>query len=280
MSPTDAHKPTDEHEPKEPAQDALRAAAQALRAAHRSGEQFKPLSLNGHALSQPEAYALQAHHVAALRQELGSAVAGYKIGLTSTAMQQMCGIAHPVYGCVLDCRVAHGNGTASLAALGHLGIEFEVAARLGQDLRLEVGDDALARTHAAVDAFATALELVDDRHADYARLDAASLIADNAWNAGVVLGPWASAGALLTQSHGEVFFNGQLIDRGQVGSGPAHPLASVAWLAQALAAQGQFLQAGMVVMTGSILRTRFPDAAGHWRFSLDGLGSVALSVTP
>lgn len=255
------------------------AAAQALRTQHRSRQRFAALSLDGQPLSPFDAYAVQALHVAELRRELASDVAGYKIGLTSQAMQQMCGIAHPVYGCVLECRVAHGIGKASLADHGRLGVEFEVAARLGQDIHLEPGDDPLARALDAVDAFAIALELVDDRHADYACIDAPSLIADNAWNAGVVLGTWTPASHALTQSPGELFVDGQLLDQGCIGEGAAHPLASLAWLAQALHEQGRFLQRGQFVMTGSIVRTRFPDAAGPWRFALAGLGSVGLDVT-
>lgn len=254
------------------------AAARALRTQHRLRQRFAALSIAGQPLSPFDGYAVQAQHVAELCRELASEVAGYKIGLTSAAMQQMCGIAHPVYGCVLESRVAQGIGRASLATHGRLGIEFEIAARLGHDIRLAPGDDALARATEAVDAFAIALELVDDRQADYACIDAPSLIADNAWNAGVVLGTWTPVSDALTQSPGELFVNEQLLDHGRFGEGPAHPLASVAWLAQALAEQGQCLRRGMFVMTGSIVRTRFPDAAGRWRFTLAGLGSVALDV--
>jgi 2-keto-4-pentenoate hydratase len=254
------------------------AAAQALRAQHRSRHRFGALSIQGQPLSAEQGYAVQAQHVAELRREFAGEVAGYKIGLTSAAMQQMCGIGHPVYGCVLESRVAQTIGTASLAAHGRLGIEFEIAARLGQDICLKPSDDALARVGQAVDAFAIALELVDDRQADYACIDAPSLIADNAWNAGVVLGPWKPASQALTQQAGEVFFSGQRLDHGCIGEGTAHPLASVAWLAQALGQQGQLLRRGMFVMTGSIVRTRFPDEPGHWRFSLAGLGSVGLDV--
>lgn len=260
----------------------LAGMARMLRSQHRQRQRFAPVLVGGQPLSQPQAYALQTHHVAELRRELASDVAGYKIGLTSATMQQMCGIAHPVYGCVLESRVARGSGTASLAAHGRLGIEFEIAARLGQDLRLEAGEagnDALARAGAAVDAYAIALELVDDRNADYAQIDAASLIADNAWNAGVVLGEWTAPSESLTRIPGELFLDGSLLDQGRVEPGTAHPLASVAWLAETLAANGQFLQRGMFVMTGSIVRTRFPDGAGRWRFTHAGLGSVALKVT-
>ena len=255
------------------------AAARDLRAQHLSRQRFSPLSAGGQPLSLLDGYAVQAHHVVELGRELASDLAGYKIGLTSGAMQQMCGIAHPVYGCVFKSRVAHGTGTASLGAHGRLGIEFEIAARLGQDLHLRPGGDALAQASAAVDAFAVALELVDDRHADYAQIDAASLIADNAWNAGVVLGAWTPPLAELAQSVGELFLDGQPLDKGLVEAGQAHPLASVAWLAQALASEGQYLRRGMLVMTGSIVRTRFPEAAGRWRFTLEGLGSVELVVT-
>ena len=85
-----------------------------------------------------------------------------------------------------------------------------------------------------------------------------------------MLGAWTPASRDLAQSPGELFVNEQLLDQGRIGEGTAHPLASVAWLAQALAEQGQILRRGMFVMTGSIVRTRFPDSPGRWRFALAG----------
>ena len=80
--------------------------------------------------------------------------------------------------------------------------------RLGRDL-LPLGRPfTMADVQGAVDAVAPAIEVVDDRGCDYASLDAVSLIADNAWNAGIVHGEFRAAWPELDAVHGEVFVDG------------------------------------------------------------------------
>jgi 2-keto-4-pentenoate hydratase len=254
------------------------ALATLLRAAHRHGELFTPLTVDGTILTLPDAYDVQEAHVHILQRELASDLAGYKVGLTSRTMQEMCGIAHPVYGGVLARRVAHASRTLRLDTYAHLGVEFEIAVRLGADLKLEVGADATSHTAECIDAVACALELVDDRLADYACLDAASLVADNAWNEGIVLGPWSPLVPQLAGAACEVSCDDEVLENGLVGAAADHPVASVAWLARALAQRGRHLLAGMVVMTGSVARTRFPVTPGTWRFAVTGFGAVELCI--
>jgi 2-oxo-3-hexenedioate decarboxylase/2-keto-4-pentenoate hydratase len=70
----------------------------------------------------------------------------------------------------------------------HLGLEFEVGVRLGHDLPRDQAPFTREQVAQAVDGVCAAVEVVDDRNADYATLEALSLIADNSWNAGAVLG--------------------------------------------------------------------------------------------
>jgi 2-keto-4-pentenoate hydratase len=264
----------------EPLGDATcRALAVDLHAAHRARARFAPVTAAGLALALDDAYRVQDRFVHLLREEHATPVAGWKIGLTSATMQQMCGIDHPVHGRVLATRVQPTPATTALSRHVHLGIEFEVAARLGRDFALDGAvEPAAEAARDAVDAVAAALELVDDRHADYARLDAASLVADNAWNAGVVLGPWQPVPPDLVGRRGTLRIDDEVVEEGRVGVAAEHPLAAVAWLARELHRRGSGLRRGDVVMTGSILRTRFPATPGRWIYDVEGLGSVALTV--
>ena len=70
----------------------------------------------------------------ALRGQHGDAV-GYKVGLTSAAMQTFCGIDHPIAGVVLARRVMQSGATVRRADYGRLGLEFEIAVRLQSDVR-------------------------------------------------------------------------------------------------------------------------------------------------
>src|SRR5438477_10066539 len=108
--------------------------ALAIYQARRLGLDFSPLRQGGRELSEDTAYEVQDQLVARLCADLRSEVVGYKIGLTSPAMQKMCGMATPVYGQILGTRVYSGDVRVDPARHRHLGIEFEITVRLGKDV--------------------------------------------------------------------------------------------------------------------------------------------------
>ena len=129
-----------------------------------------------------------------------------------------------------------------------------------------------------IDGVCAAIELVDDRSADYANLDVLSLVADNSWNAGIVLSEFSTKWPDL-----EGVFGRATKDRVAIGEGHGrdilgHPFNSVAWLATQLASRGTGLKAGEVVMTGSVMKTVFPEADASYRFELEPIGSVEVQV--
>lgn len=252
--------------------------AQRLVADHAARVPFAPFAAEAGIATLAAAYEVQRHYVQQLSAASGAAPCGYKIGLTSARMQAMCGIDTPVAGTVLAHRVHRSGATLARADHGRLGIEFEIAVRLGRDLG--GGADAAA-VAAAVDAVTPAIEVVDDRGCDYARLDVLSLVADNAWNAGIVLGDWRQPGLDLAAVRGVVFVDdaSEPLDSGHGSAVLGHPFAAVTWLANHLSGQGGALRAGEVVMTGSIVTTKFPQAPGRWRYAAEGLGDVVVTVT-
>src|SRR5690606_35909553 len=129
--------------------------------------------------------------------EQGTTTAGYKIGLTSQRMQAMCGIDSPIAGVILANRVYDSGLAIARSRYGRLGVEFEIGVRLGRDLPAAAAPYDFATVAAAIDAVCPAIEIVDDRAADYRGLDMLSLVADNAWNAGVILGRFHHAWADL-----------------------------------------------------------------------------------
>src|SRR5947209_12285607 len=116
-------------------------------------------------------------------------IAGWKIALTSRAMQQMTGVDQPAAGAIFSKVVHSSPARVDLAAYHHLGVEFEVAVRLGDDLPAGDGPWTRASVAGRVAACLPAFELVEDGDADYTTLDASNLIAQNTCNGGVVLGP-------------------------------------------------------------------------------------------
>ena len=127
-----------------------------------------------------------------------------------------------------------------------------------------------------------ALELADDRNADYSTLSAHALmmIADNAWNEGAVLGApvreWK--GIDLAALHGVASMNGAKVGEGLGRDVMGNPLDALVWLANHLAARGLGLWRGDVVITGSLVTSKFPKAGDLVHFEAGELGSVELYV--
>jgi 2-keto-4-pentenoate hydratase len=253
-------------------------AAEALMREHGRGAKFEPFAAAFGIASVADAYAVQREYVRLQVQARGAGPVGYKIGLTSKRMQDMCGIGSPIAGVVLADRVHASGVSLKASAYGRVGVEFEIAVRLKRDLVPSGDVPTLADVAAAVDAVCPAIEIVDDRSADYRALDVRSLIADNSWNAGIVLGEFVHDWPELRTIEGIVAVDGKAVDRGSGSDVLGHPFHPVAWLATHLAGQGAGLRAGDIVMTGSLVTTKFPDRPVAYRFDVTDLGSVELTI--
>lgn len=259
-------------------QSSIARRARALFDAHRAGASFAPFAGSEALGTLAEAYAVQRAYVALVAAARHTEVAGYKVGLTSPRMQAMCGIDSPIAGVVLGDRLHRDGVTLRRADYGRLGIEFEIAVRLARDLPAVGAPYDFDTVAAAVGAVAPAVEVVDDRAAVYQGLDMATLVADNAWNAGVVTGDWHDRWGDLAAAEAVVELDGVELDRGFGRDVLGHPFHSLAWLANHLALSGDGLRAGQVVATGSIVTTRFPTASERYRYRVEGLGDVSFSV--
>jgi len=255
----------------------LQKAASSLVSDHAQKRNLVPFARDWGAVDLAGAYAIQSAFVEKMHSAQGRRV-GYKIGLTSKRMQQMCSIDHPVAGVVLESRLMRSGVNLRLSDFVRVGIEFEICVRLGQSLTPRDKHYELADVASAVDAVAPAFEVIDDRNSPYP-LDMLSLVADNAWNEGIVLGEWRSSWPDLAAASGAVELNGKAIDQGYGRDVLGHPFEPLRWLANHLSAQGETLHAGEIVSTGSLVTTRFPAAGEQYRFTVEGLGAVAISFT-
>jgi 2-keto-4-pentenoate hydratase len=261
--------------------DAAGAVARRLVAEHQSGAPFRPVAAAHGIADLAAAYQAQAAFVRLLRAArapAAAAVAGYKIGLTSARMQAMCGIDTPIAGVVLAERVHQSGAVLEARRYGRLGLEFEIGVRLARDLPAAQAPFDRHGVAAAVGAVFPAIELVDDRRADYKTLEVLSLVADNSWNAGIVVGAPQATWPALDACEGVVAADGVELDRGFGRDALGHPFVPLAWLANHLAAAGGALCAGDIVMTGSIVPTQFPTRTTRYRYTLAGLGAVEAEV--
>ena len=128
-----------------------------------------------------------------------------------------------------------------------------------------------------MEAVCPAFEVIDDRNSDYP-LDLLSLIADNSWNEGNVLGEFKSTWPDLGKATSVLECNGKVIDEGKGSDVLGHPFEPLRWLANQLNAQGQTLKAGEIVLSGSWVTTRFPKAGERYRYTIQGVGTVEISL--
>jgi len=222
-----------------------------------------------------QAYAVQLALVRLLAPRKGR-VAGLKIATTTKIMQQLMGIDHPCGGTIFEKTVHASPAELRLSDYQHVVIECELAVRLARDLPAAGAPYAAQSVVPAVGAAMPAFELIEDRNADYKQTSAFSIIADNCWNAGIVLGaPVAYDPARsLAGVPGRLTINNSRTHEGRTED----PLDTLAWIANLAAGQDRPLAAGMVVITGSVIPT-LPIAPGdRFVFALDGLGSTEVSA--
>lgn len=234
------------------------AVAADLIMAERTGQQIGLLSLRYPDMSMDDAYAIQqAIHDAKLKA--GRKVIGWKIGLTSKAMQSALGIDIPDSGILFD-DMAFESGTVIPA--GRF-IQPRIEAEIAFVMKAPLGGADVTREAviAATDAVAPAIEILDTRilRADPPTGQARKVfdtISDNAANAGIVLGDKRHAVDAfdLRWTGAMVYRDGEIEETG-LGAGVLDdPVESVVWLARRMAQYGQRIEAGQVILSGSFIR--------------------------
>jgi 2-keto-4-pentenoate hydratase len=252
-----------------------KAAARFIANAHQSRADYQNLPDELAPPTPADAYAVQ-EALSELWQPLYGPVAGLKIATPTKVMQQLMGIDGPCGGMIYGRRIHASPARLDLADYIHLVVEFELAVRIASNLPGKGEPYTRAEVRAAVAEVMPAFELIEDRHAHYKSTKALTLIADNAWNAGIVLSEARTVPA-------DMELNGLkgclTVDGKPTGEGLTDdPMGALAWLANLAAGRNRPLRAGMVVITGSVIATRPVSRGERLLFEIEGLGSVELAV--
>ena len=259
----------------------IQKSAEALSLARRGGpatnlppEEFQPSTVE-------EGYDVQEVLHQILSDDGWGALVGHKIGCTTQVMQQYLSIDHPCAGEVFESSVHHGSAELPLSQFHRIGVECEIAARLSKPL----GDIGTPYTRenvrGAVGALMAGIELVDDRYVNYPSFPAPTLIADDFFNVGVVLGEevedWQSLD--LENIEGAMIIDGAEVGRGRGADILGHPMEALAWLANHRIARGMPLEAGTFIMLGSVVKTVHFDKAADVTIRFEGLGEASVQFT-
>jgi 2-keto-4-pentenoate hydratase len=252
--------------------------ADELLAAYTSREPVEPLTGRYEDLTLDDAYEIQLLQVTKWLED-GARISGHKVGLTSAAMQRQMGVDSPDYGVLLDRMFWREHEPIPESAFVQPRVEPEVAFVLRSSL---TGPGVtVADAIAAVGYVLPALELIDSRIRDW-KIGLADTIADNASSGGVVLGstPHQLDAVDLRLSGCNLVRNGELAGTGAGGAVLGSPLSSLVWLANTLGARGVALEAGHVILPGSITAS-IPVVAGDVvTATFAGLGSVTARFVP
>jgi 2-oxo-3-hexenedioate decarboxylase len=230
---------------------------------------IEQLSVEAPELDLATGYAVQR----ALREQAGP-LAGWKLGITSPAKQAQVGVKDPVYGFLAAGHALDVGAPLNTGELIQPRAEPEIVFTMGRDL---AGPHVTAaEVLAATAGVAVGVEILDSRYRDY-RFTMADVVADNTSAARYVIGaPVPPAGIDLRLVGVVLEHNGEVVSTASGAASLGHPAAAVAWLVRALAAEGEGLRAGEVVLSGG-LTAAVPVAPGDVVVvSADRLGTVEL----
>lgn len=248
-------------------------AAQAIREARAARRMIARISAT-HGVGDIEA----AYQVAELNtrerlREPGRRIVGLKVGLTSKAVQQQLGVAQPDFGVLFDDMEYLDGDAVHMDRLIQPKVEAEVALVVGRDLPVEA--PSWSEFLNALAYALPALEIVDSVIQDW-KITLVDTVADNASSALYVLGhqPVSLAALDLGSVAMQMAVNGTVVSVGTGVDCLGHPLRAAYWLARTMAARGQPLKAGQVILSGA-LGPMVPLKAGDQVQALLGaLGSV------
>jgi 2-oxo-hept-3-ene-1,7-dioate hydratase len=239
-------------------QDDIRKSAERLDHAEKTRTQIRQISLEHPLITIEDSYAIQKAWVE-MKVAAGRTVRGHKIGLTSKAMQSALNIDEPDSGILLDDMFFADGGLVPTERFIATRVEAELA--FVMKTRLSGPNCTMFDVLNATDFVVPALEILDTR---VERVDPQTkstrkifdTIADNAANAGIVLGgrPIRPGDADLRWIGALCYRNGQLEETGIAAGVLNHPATAVAWLANKITPNGLTLEAGQVVLAGSFIR--------------------------
>ncbi|GAB26145.1 2-oxo-hepta-3-ene-1,7-dioic acid hydratase [Gordonia polyisoprenivorans NBRC 16320 = JCM 10675] len=198
---------------------------------------------------------------------------GRKIGLTSKVMQVATGITEPDYGAIFDDMVFENGSVIDHGRFSNVRIEVELAFVLGS--ALDGSNATIFDVLRATEYVVPALEILSSR-IEMAGRTIVDTISDNAAMGGMVYGgnPIKPNEIDLRWVSALLYRNETIEESGVAAAVLNHPATGVAWLADKLAAHGDRLEAGEIVLAGSFTRPMWVHAGDTVLADYGRMGTV------
>jgi 2-oxo-3-hexenedioate decarboxylase len=205
--------------------------------------------------------------------DAGETFVGYKLGLTSRNKQQAMGLDAPLYGRVTSGMISTYGDPVQFDRFIHPRVESEIAFLLARDIEAPA---TVTSVLAATEVVFGAVDVLDSRYESF-QFTLTDVVADNASAGAFYLGPVARRPDDLVDLRllgCVVRVDGDVVMTAAGAAVMGHPAASVAWLANQLAAEGEGLRAGQLVFSGGVTAPVPVVAGGSVTFEFDGLGAI------
>jgi 2-oxo-hept-3-ene-1,7-dioate hydratase len=251
-----------------------------LHEAEKSRTQIRQFSLEHPDIAIEDAYAIQRAWVA-MKMTEGRRLIGRKIGLTSKAMQRSSNISEPDYGALLDDMLFPDGSDIPMARFIVPRVEVELAFILKD--KLSGPHCTIFDVLSATDYVVPAVEIIDarihqvDPETKVTR-KVIDTIADNAANAGIVLGgrPFRPMDLDLRWVAAILYRNGAVEESGVAAAVLNHPANGPAWLANKLFPHGVALEPGQIVLGGSFTAPVPARAGDTFQVDYGPVGQVTM----
>ncbi|MBR9867666.1 MAG: hypothetical protein GYB20_10835 [Oceanospirillales bacterium] len=205
----------------------------------------------------------------------GARIIGYKIGLTSEAVQQQLGVDQPDYGVLFsDMEVLSGEpvncgGLIAPKAEGEIGFCFKE--------NLDRENLTFMELLSAIDYFFPVIEIVDSVVADW-KIGIVDTIADNASSALYMPGKrfFSPKGVDFEALEVAIHSNNECVASGRGAACLGSPLLSTFWLAKKLIELNTPIQKGQIVLSGALAPMVNLIPGKQYSFSFEGLDEISL----
>jgi 2-oxo-3-hexenedioate decarboxylase len=252
--------------------------ARVLDVARLEAREIPPLTQTHGELPMRDAYSVQTEGIR-LRMARGEKVVGLKMGFTSEAKRRQMNLDSPVYGVLTDRMQIPAGGVFRMQGSIHPKIEPEIAFRTSKELRGRITrEQALDACPIAM----AAMEILDSRYVGFKYFSLPDVVADNSSSSMFVLSPnerpSRELDLLRLQMTMEV--NGEQVGSALSNAISGDPLLSVVQLCALLDERGESIPAGSIVLSGAATAAHMMKPGDQVRLTVEGLGSLSVSVAP
>jgi 2-keto-4-pentenoate hydratase len=204
------------------------------------------------------------------RIEAGEAPLGWKLGMSAPAVMEKLGTDAPLVGFLLEPARVRSGGSVDLSGWVNPRLEPEIAAHMGADLAPDAAREDAA---AAIAGLGVAIELVD---LDPDASDPEAILAADIFQRHVLLGPPRSDVTAADVTATAAVNGEEAASTEDATAATGDPVDLVLHVARTLAAAGERLRAGEVVICGSVVPALAVAPGDAVEVTLDPLGRLSV----